>query len=187
MNIDLSQFTSTELIILIAISAAVLLFGYKIKKIAFFVIWFIIGLNLTHLAMPWLETVLPEIMANDLWRNLIPVAGGLLAALLGFSIEKLCLGGIVFALTLTITAQYFGTEINTLIIGAVVGVLAAGASVMLMKPATILATAVAGAYVITLGVLYWVTSLDAATTFFPMLAGIAALGAVFQFLTTKHD
>lgn len=187
MNMDLSQFTTTELVIMIAVGIAVLLFGYKIKKVAFFIIWFIIGLNLTHYLTPWLEATVPDVMANELWRNLIPIAGGLLMALLGFSIEKVCLGGIVFALTMVITAQYFGTEMNTLIIGAVVGVVLAGAAVMLMKPAIIIATAIAGAYVVTLGILYWVTGIDREAMYFPILIGVAAVGSLFQFVTTKRE
>ena len=186
MNIDLSQFTTTELIVMLALGAAVLLFGYRIKKVAFFIIWFIIGLNLTNYLVPWLETAAPEVMTNELWRNLIPIAGGLLMALLGFSIEKLCLGGIVFALTLIITAQYFGTEINTLAIGGVVGIIAAGIAVMLMKPAIIVATALAGAYVVTLSILFWFSGISAETYYFPILAGVTAVGSLFQFATTKH-
>lgn len=184
---DLSQFTTTELVIMIAVGIAVLLFGYKIKKVAFFIIWFIIGLNLMHYLTPWLETTVPDVMANELWRNLIPIAGGLLMALLGFSIEKICLGGIVFALTMVITAQYFGTEMNTLIVGAVVGVVLAGAAVMLMKPAIIIATAIAGAYVVTLGILYWATGIDGEVMYFPILIGVAAAGSLFQFVTTKRE
>ena len=185
MNMDLTQFTTTELIVMVAVGIAVLLFGYKIKKAAFFIIWFIIGLNLMHYLMPWLINTVPEIATNELWQNLLPIAGGLLMALLGFSIEKICLGGIVFALTMVITAQYFGTEMNTLIVGAVVGVILAGAAVMLMKPAIIVATAIAGAYVVTLGILYWTAV--GASSFFPILIGTAAAGSLFQFITTKRD
>ena len=185
MNMDLSQFTDTELVVMIIAGVAALLFGYRIKKIAFFIVWFIIGLNLMHYLTPWLESTAPEVMANELWRNLIPIAGGLLMALLGFSIEKVCLGGIVFALTMVITAQYFGTEMNTLIIGAVVGVILAGLAVMLMKPAIIVATAIAGGYVVTLGILYW-TGISAETYYFPLLVSVAAAGSLFQFATTRR-
>lgn len=186
MDLDLSQFTTTELVIMLIAGVAVLLFGYRIKKVAFFIIWFIIGLTLMNYLMPWLETTVPDVLSNELWHNLIPIAGGLLMALLGFTIEKICLGGIVFALTMLITTQYFGTEMNTLAIGAVVGVIAAGAAVMLMKPAIILATAFAGAYVTTLGIFYWISGIDAGTYYFPILIGTAAIGSLFQFFTTKH-
>lgn len=187
MNMDLSQFTTTELIIMIAIGVAVLLFGYRIKKAAFFIIWFIIGLSLMRYFMPMLENIAPEVIKTELWQNLLPIAGGLLMALLGFTIEKICLGGIVFALTLIITSQYFGTEMNTLAIGAVVGVVLAGAAVMLMKPAIIIATALAGGYVVTLGILNWATGISMETYYFPILLGTAAIGSAFQFATTRHE
>ena len=186
MHMNLSQFTTTELIIMILAGLAVLLFGYRIKKAAFFIIWFIIGINLMQFLTPWLTNVAPDIMGNELWRNLLPIAGGLLLALMGFTIEKICFGGIVFALTMMIAAQYFGTEVNTLIISAVVGIILAGVAVMLMKPAIIVATALAGAYVVTLGVLYWASNLSPETAFFPLLIGITATGAVFQSINAKH-
>lgn len=183
---DLTQFTTTELVIMIVAGLATLLFGYRIKKAAFFIVWFIIGLNLMQFLTPWLTKTVPDIMANELWRNLLPIAGGLLMALMGFTIEKVCLGGIVFALTMVITARYFGTEPNTLVIGAVVGIILAGIAVMLMKPAIIVATALAGAYVVTLGILYWASGLDPETAFFPLLIGVTVVGSVFQFINAKR-
>lgn len=180
----LTRFSEAELVITMAIGAAVLLAGYRIKKIAFFIVWFIIGLNLAHYLLPWFNSTVPAIKDNDLWQNLIPVAGGLLLALMGFSIEKVCVAGIAFALTMVITGQYFGTEAQTLVIGAVVGVVAAGAAVMMMKPAIIILTSLAGAYVITVGTIQ--LSDVGQDVYFPMLIGITIFGTVTQFLTTKH-
>ena len=180
----LTELSEAELVITMAVGAAVLLAGYRIKKIAFFIVWFIIGLNLTHFLMPWFNTMVPQIAESDLWQNLLPIAGGLLLALMGFAIEKVCVGGIVFALAIVVTAQYFGTELQTLAIGAVIGVIAAGAAVMMIKPAIILATSLAGAYVITVGIIQ--LSEIGNDMYFPMLIGTTALGAITQFLTTKR-
>lgn len=180
----LTELSEAELVITMAVGAAVLLAGYRIKKIAFFIVWFIIGLNLTHLLMPWFNTMVPQIAESDLWQNLLPIAGGLLLGLMGFAIEKVCVGGIVFALVVIVAAQYFGTELQTLAIGAVIGIIAAGAAVMMIKPAIILATSLAGAYVITVGVIQ--LSDVGYDMYFPMLIGITALGATVQFLTTKR-
>ena len=179
----LKDLSEAELVITMAVGAAVLLAGYRIKKVAFFIVWFIIGLNLTHYLMPWLNGAVPQIDESDLWQNLIPIAGGLLLALMGFTIEKVCVGGIVFALVIIVTMYNFGSEIQTLAIGAVVGVIAAGAAVMMMKPAIILATSLAGAYVITVGVIQ--LSSVGGDMYFPMLIGLTAFGALTQFLTTK--
>lgn len=187
MNLDLSQLNQTE-VIAMAVAGLLLLFaGYKIKKIAFFIIWFLIGVNLMNLLMPEINKLAPDIVGNDLWQNLLPIAGGLLLALLGFSIEKLCVGGICFALVMIVTAQYFGTEMQTMLIGAVIGVVAAGLAVALMKPAIIIATALAGAYTLTVGVLYFAASIDGATFYFPILIGLTAIGSGVQFATTKGE
>ena len=180
----LKDLSEAELVITMAVGAAVLLAGYRIKKVAFFIVWFIIGLNLTHYLMPWLNGAVPQIAESDLWQNLAPIAGGLLLALMGFTIEKVCVGGIVFALAIIVTMYNFGSEMQTLAIGAVVGVIAAGAAVMMMKPAIILATSLAGAYVITVGVIQ--LSSVGGDMYFPMLIGLTAFGALTQFLTTKR-
>ena len=174
-----------ELVFTIAIGLAVLLFGYRIKKIAFFIIWFLLGYTLMGYLMPTINETVPEIAASGIYQTLLPIGGGVLLAMLGFSIEKLCVGGICFALIMVITANHFGTEMSTLAIGAIVGIIAAGAAVMLMKPATILATAFAGAYALTLGIFAIFVDLSQAT-YLPILIGLGAVGAIFQFVTTKR-
>ena len=175
-----------ELFIMLGVGLAVLLFGYRLKKIAFFIIWFLLGfIGVTYL-MPEITKLSPEVANSDLYKTLIPIGGGLLLALLGFSIEKLCVGGICFVLVMLVSTQYFGTEMQTLAITAVVGIIAAGAAVMLMKPATIVATAGAGAYAIALALLALIPNLDFGEFYWPLIIGLAIIGSVFQFLTTKH-
>ena len=107
-------------------------------------------------------------------------------ALLGFSVEKLCVGGICFAVIMLITIQYFGTEMQYLAIGGIVGVIMAGVAVTLMKPATIIATALVGAYALTLSIFKLNPEIDFGAMYWPMILGITAVGALFQFLTTKR-
>ncbi|MBQ1387191.1 DUF4203 domain-containing protein [Candidatus Saccharibacteria bacterium] len=186
MNFDFSNLGTPEMIIMAAVGLALMFFGYRIKKVAFFLIWFILGYNLMTFLMPTINNLVPDVAGNNLYQILLPIAGGLLLALMGFSIEKLCVGGICFALIMVITVRYFGTEMQTLAIGGVVGVLAAGAAVMLMKPATIVATAVAGSYAITLAILALFPDINEEIHYFPILGGLSVLGSVFQFLTTKR-
>lgn len=186
MDINLTRLQLPELIVMIIVGILLLFLGYRIKKIAFFLIWFILGYNLLGLFLPEINKMVPAIADNNLWQILLPIAGGLLLALLGFTIEKICVGGIVFSLTLMITIEYFGTEIQTLALGAIIGVILAGIAVMLMKPAIIIATSVAGSYSLTIAIIALVPNIDSATLYFPMLIGFAAIGAVTQFLTTKH-
>lgn len=188
-NFNIATLEPYELIILGAIGIAVLLFGYKIKKAAFFVIWFLIGYVLTNtyllsLVFQWV----PQVNDNpELWNTLIPLAGGLLLALLGFSIEKFCVGGICFATSIIIASKMFGTDMQTLAIGAVIGVVVAGLAVMLLKPATIILTSLIGGYVICLIIFNLVKNLDQSTYFFLITGGLTILGSVFQFITTKHS
>ena len=186
MNFDFSNFGTPEMIIMAALGLLLIFFGYRVKKVAFFLIWFILGYNLMGLLMPFINNAASQVAENNLYQILLPICGGLLLALMGFSIEKLCVGGICFALTMLITVQYFGTEMQTLAIGGVVGVIAAGAAVMLMKPATIVATSVAGAYALTIAILALFPDINREAYYFVILGGAAAVGSVFQFLTTKR-
>ena len=121
-----------ELLIMAGLGLAVMLFGYRVKKVAFFIIWFLIGYNLMLFLMPLINNVLPVIAESQLYQILLPIAGGLLLALLGFSIEKVCVAGICFFLVMMITVQYFGTDIPTLAVGAIIGVVAGAAATAMM-------------------------------------------------------
>lgn len=176
-----------QLIIFLALGLAVLFFGYRIKKIAFFIIWFLLGFNLVRFLLPTINQMVPQISGDALYQNLLPIAGGILLAMMGFSIEKLCVGGICFVLVMMATVQYFGTEMPTLAVGGIVGIVAAGAAVTLMKPATIIATAAAGSYALTLAIFaFFGDRIDFAAFYWPILIGIAAVGAIFQYYTTKR-
>ena len=174
-----------ELIVFGILGLIVLLCGYRIKKVTFFLMWFILGYNLMMLFLPTLNTWVPQIAGNDLWQILLPIGGGLLLGLLGFSIEKLCVGGISFALVMLITVRYFGTEIQTLAIGGVAGVIAGAIAVMLMKPAIIVATSLGGAYLLTMILLSLVPAIDFTVFYWPILLGLTAVGSLIQFSTTK--
>lgn len=175
-----------ESLVMAAVGLAVLLFGYRIKKIAFFIIWFLIGYNLTMLLMPAINGVVPQIAESSLYQILIPICGGLLLALLGFSIEKICVAGICFFLVMLITVQYFGTEVQTLAVGAILGAVAGAAATAMMKPAIIIATAVAGGWALSLALLEIFPEISREVFYFPFIAIFALLGAIFQFTTTKH-
>ncbi len=174
-----------ELIVFGILGLIVLLCGYRIKKVAFFLMWFILGYNLMMLFLPTLNTWVPQIAENELWQILLPIGGGLLLGLLGFSIEKLCVGGISFALVMLITVRYFGTEVQTLAIGGVTGVIAGAIAVMLMKPAIIVATSLGGAYLLTMILLSLVPAIDFTVFYWPIILGLTAVGSLIQFSTTK--
>ena len=186
-RLNLSSYEDWQMWIVGGVGLALMFLGYKIKKAAFFVIWFLLGYIATGYLMPIINPAVPEIANSSFWQGLLPILGGLLLGLMGFMIEKIALGGICFGLTLMMTAQYFGTEIQTMVIGGIVGAILAGVAVMMIKPATIVATSVGGAYALTLAVLKLASGIDAETAFWPMIIGFAVLGTVIQFISCKHD
>lgn len=185
MNFNLINVQIPEIIVMALFGAILLLFGYRVKQIAFFVIWFLIGYTLMQNFMPTLMKWVPQ-MDTQLFHILMPIAGGLLLAMMGLSIEKLCVGGLVFGLTMIITMKYFGNDVPTLCVGAIIGVILAAAAVNMMKPAIIITTALAGAYCLTVALLTWQKGIDPTIFYFPILIGLTAVGAVFQSNSTKH-
>ena len=176
-----------EIIFNIALGLLVCLFGYRIKKVAFFILWFILGYNLMRFFMPTLTGWMP-ILDSSLWQNLLPIAIGLLFALLGFTIEKICVSGICFCLVMVIGMRYFGTDMLTIALCALVGLIVGALAVRLMKPSIIAISSIVGAYVltITLFALFPELIVNEKILYFPILAGIAMIGAIFQVTTTKH-
>ena len=186
INLDLSRLQIPEVIVMAIAGLLLLFFGYRIKKVGFFIIWFLIGFNLMRILMPWINSVAgPAVAESDLWQMLLPIAGGLLLAMLGFSIEKICVAGMVFGIVLMLTTQYFGTEIQTLVIGAIIGVVLAGFAVTMMKPTIIIATALMGAYTLALAIFKF-SAVDPKVFYFPIIIILTAVGSVVQFVTTKH-
>ncbi|MBQ8985610.1 hypothetical protein IJ076_03690 [Candidatus Saccharibacteria bacterium] len=185
--LNLSGYEEWQMWLVGGAGLALMFLGYKIKKIAFFVVWFLLGYILTGYLMPIINGAVAEIASSDLWQNLLPIGGGLLVGLMGFSIEKLCVGGACMGLCLMITAQYFGTDIQTMVIGGIIGAVLAGFAVMMMKPASIIATSVAGGYALTLAILTLNGDLNGEELYWPLILAFSAVGALVQFLTTRHD
>lgn len=92
----------------------------------------------------------------------------------------------MFALTIMITIQYFGTDIPTIAVGAIIGIILGGLAVNLMKPAIIIATSLVGSYAVTMVILSLATGLNFQVFYFPMIIILAAIGAVVQFSSTKN-
>ena len=186
-KLDLTHYETWQMWLIGAIGLALMFVGYKIKRVAFFIVWFLLGYIGTGYLLPIINGNLPDIAGSSFWQGLIPILGGLLLGLMGFMVEKICIAGIVFGLTIMMTAQYFGTEIQAMAIGGIIGAVLAGFATMMMKPATIVATAVAGAYALTLTILAVGSDLNGRDLFWPMIIGFSALGSVVQFMTTRHD
>lgn len=174
-----------ELIVFMAAGLAVLFFGYRIKKVAFFIIWFLLGYNLMTFCMPLINNASADIANNNFLQILFPIIAGLILALLGFLIEKVCISGICFMLTILVVVRYFGTDVSVLALGTLAGIIISSIAVLLMKPATIIATAAAGAYALTLSIFSLAPDISFGTYYWPILIGMTGIGSLVQFGTTK--
>ena len=171
---------------MLLLGAFVCLFGYKLKKIVFFIAWFLIGYTLMKYAMPYINSSAPAIAENALWQFILPIAGGLLLSLLGFSIEKLCVGLLCFFATVAVAISQFGVSGEVIGIACILGAILGAVAVNMMKPATIVVTAIAGALVVTRAIYTLATGIPMGYHTF-IIIGIAAVGALFQFSNTKHS
>lgn len=172
-------------ILMLAIGLVICLFGYRIKKVTFFLIWFFLGVFLTYYLLPFINTLYPTIASESLYQTLLPLIGGLLLSLLGFSLEKICVSGICFFATLLFTIHHFGIESPSIFIGALIGIILGVLAVRLMKPATIIATAIIGAYIMVFTLFSLFTKIPQ-SFFLPVIISVATIGTLIQFLTTKR-
>ncbi len=175
-----------QIIISFILGLFVCLFGYKLKKVVFFIAWFLIGYTLMLKLLPIINSNAPVIAESTIYQTLLPIGGGVILSLLGFSIEKFCVSLLVCFSTIAIGISQFGMSWEVAGISAVIGVILGAFAVRLMKPATIIVTAAAGSMVVTNALLALVTSIPHEPYYIFILIGVAIIGALFQFKNTKH-
>lgn len=176
----LPSFFIPETIITIILSLIVCFFGYKLKKLALFIIWFIVGYSLGKM--------IPGSAVNNdqLWLTIIPLATGLLAAMLSLSIERLCVsllaGTIGFFATMNLAFGGVYTLMPNVVVSVAVAVVLAIIAVACIKPMSILITAIGGAYyaATALATLSFIAAINLPMALI-LTCVLAALGAVFQF------
>lgn len=174
-----------ELIISIIIGLFLCFFGYRMKKIAFFIAWFAVGFMLTKSLMPWLSESLNFLGDYESWQSIFAILGGLLLSLVGFSIEKLCLSLLCVVGAVAIGINQYGLNLEVVLISIIIGVIIGAFSVRLIKPVTILITAAAGAALIVPAVLSFFPTLVDPQYNILVIAGLAFVGAICQLTTTK--
>jgi len=179
------SFFIPEAIITIVLSLIVCFFGYKLKKIGLFIIWFVIGYHVGKM--------IPASAVNNdqLWLTVLPLATGLLASMLSLSIERLCVGllagTIAFFITMNIVFGGSYVFMPNVVIALAVAVIVACIAVAFIKPMSIIITAIAGAYCAATSILSIVPSFTAANPLMPTILTcvLATLGTVFQFGSNK--
>jgi hypothetical protein len=169
-------------IITIILGLLACFFGYKIKKFALFIIWFIIGYNLG------LKVPSDWYMGNELITAILPFCIGLLLSLIGLTAEKICISLIagVFAFFAAINFQGGVFTLQTTILAGIVAALAGCIAGFLVKPAFIILTAVIGAYYVGLNVVGMdIPHVTYVPFFYIITAVLAVLGMLYQFKKNK--
>lgn len=168
-----------EALIAIAIGVFLCLFGYRIKKVAFIIIWFAIGYYLASL-------VVPHFIEDPTWRQLLPIGVGVITGVLGFSLEKICIFAVAaFSVSTTIIDLFQMTEVLPIAVAIAAGVVVGCIAISLIKPLGIITTALSGSKLIAK---YSVAQFALAhnPNFLIILAVAAAIGIVFQFKNCRH-
>ena len=166
------------------LSLIVCFFGYKLKKLALFIIWFIIGYSLGKM--------IPASAVNNdqLWMTVLPLATGLLAAMLSLSIERLCVsllaGAVGFFITINLGFGGVYTFMPNVVVAIAVAVVLGCIAVACIKPMWILATAIGGAYyaATALSGLSFISAINLSMALI-LTCVLATLGAVFQFRNNR--
>ena len=174
-----------ELIFILLLGIILCVSGYRLKKIAFFIAWFLVGYAITTQIMPWIISNSDFVANSELWQKLFPVIGGLLLSLVGFSIEKLCLSLLCIAVAIWIGINNFGNDIPVLAVSAIIGVIAGAVSVRLMKPATIIITALAGAAIATNAFIGLAPEIPVESYKILVIAGVTIIGSIVQFISNR--
>lgn len=171
-----------ELIVAVLIGLLTCFAGYKIKRVAFAIIWFIIGY--------WLvKTYLPNLIEDPFWQWILQVAAGALLSLIGLSVEKLAVSFTAGIIVTSFILQHFGPATDWVLpaIAIAIGVVAGAIAVALMKPAIIIYTAFFGANLLATAIVSLVpeearfAGLDLV-----LLGAIGAGGAIYQFKSCKN-
>ncbi len=170
-----------EAVVTLILAILVCLFGYKLKKIAFFIIWFIIGYHVGKL-------IPPSVFNNDqIWGFVIPIAIGILFSMIGLSVERLCVALLAGAIGFFLTIDYLGgayTFMPNVLIAVIVAVILGCIAVAAIKPMIIFVTAVGGAYYIGL-TLIPLFGLATVPFFYIITIVSAVFGLGFQFTQNK--
>ena len=179
LNLNLTTFAGYEALIAIALGVFLCLFGYKLKRVAFVIIWFAIGYYLMSL-------IAPKMTSDPTWQQSLPIAAGVVLGVLGFSLEKLCIFAVAaYAVSTTIIDTFLITDPLYIALAIAAGVIVGIIAVKLIKPVGIITTAFSGAKLIAK---YSIAELAIAhyPNFPVILLATASLGIFFQINSCKH-
>ena len=171
-------------IIAIIIGLILAFAGYRIKRIAMAIIWFIIGYSLVKM-------FLPNLVEDPFWQTILQIAAGALLSMVGLSIEKLAVSLTAGAVVTMLVIQHFGPITNWTLVAIAIacGTIAGVIAVWIMKPAVILFKAIEGASLISLNLMTFIPA-DVITNIpylhIIILTILATAGTIFQWNNTKN-
>lgn len=167
-------------IIAILIGAFLLFFGYRLKKIALTIIWFLVGYYLVSLFVD-------KIVADQLWQFILCCVGGLVLGMFGMTIERFAVFvtvGVAFGLSFMQTFS-FEPQWALIAVAVAVGVVAGVIGVWLIKPMIILATSIEGASLVLINA-FALLSIAKPEWYFILFLATAAFGAIFQWNSCRN-
>lgn len=167
-------------IISILIGVFLLLFGYRLKKVAMTIIWFIVGYYLVSLFVD-------KLVSAEVWQIVLCCVGGLVLSMFSMTIEKL-------AIFITVTAAFslaiieaFGPATDWVlpVVAVAIGVVAGVLATWFIKPMIIIATAIEGSRLISSNGLALIGH-DAVKYYLLVFIALAIFGVVFQWRSCKN-
>ena len=184
MNFDLSFLSGYEAIIAIALGIFLCLFGYKLKRVAFVIIWFAIGYYLMSMAAP-------HITGDPNWQKLLPIVAGVVLGVFGFSLEKLCIFAVAtYAISTTLIDSFQITDPLYIALAIAAGIIVGIFAIKLIKPFGIITTAFSGAKLVAKYSLIELATMNHPIQHYPsfmiILLAAAAIGILYQFKSCKH-
>lgn len=149
-NVPFINIATPVLAIIIALVLG--LFGYKLKRVAFFIIWFMLGYVLA-------SKFAPQIFANEAWYVpiIVQILLGLLLGFVGYKVERLAIFGAAFYIAFSVLSSYFPQDsliqvngLLYLLIKIIISFIIGGVAVSASRPLIIILTSLyAGSLVYT--------------------------------------
>lgn len=167
-------------IIGLVIGLFLLFFGYRLKKIAITVIWFLIGFWLVSLFVD-------KIVADEMWQLILCGVGGLVLGMFGMTIEKIAVfASVGFAFFMS-AMNAFGpaTDWTLPVICVAIGVVAGVIAVWFIKPMVIIATSIQGAQ-LTLTNALLLLNIAQPQWYLIAYVAIILIGGIFQWNNCKN-
>ncbi len=179
-----------NLLISIILGITLCFFGYRLKKIAFAIVWFVIGFRLATIGVPYIQPYMPADI-DPFFIEILPLLVGLLCSLIGTSIERLCVFLMAFAVAFITYFNLVSTSEATFTtfgfgLCAVIGSILGTISVAVMKPAIIFITAYIGSQQIGNLLIQLFSMPNNALLASIILIVLLVAGVLYQFKSTKH-